>query len=368
MNIPVADPARELLKIKDFEKKLISVIKSGTYVGGLNVINFENNIKKFLNSKYVVSLNSGTDALLFSLLAIGIKKNDEVLVPSFTFFASVECILHLEAKPVFVDIDPDTFCLDVKDLENKITPRTRAILPVHLFGNNASIEEISALGKKHNIKIVEDVAQAFGSKTKAGKYLGTIGDVGAFSFFPSKTLGGIGDGGLIATNSKKYFSIISKLKNHGQSKNYNHDIVGYNSRLDSVNAFVLNEKLAIFKQIKEGRNNFFNFYNHNLSSLNWLKVPKKDSENTLLNYFTISVSTKIRPLLSEHLNNNGISNAIYYKKPIHTQKALTKYNTKKLKLFNTEKASRTVLSLPYFSFPEEKEFEYILSKFQNFKP
>ena len=144
--------------------------------------------------------------------------------------------------------------------------------------------------------------QAFGSKNKNGKYLGTIGDIGAYSFFPSKTLGGIGDGGLIATNNKKYFSIISKLKNHGQSKNYNHDIVGYNSRLDSVNAFVLNEKLAIFTEIKEGRNNFFNFFYYNLSNLNWLKLPKKDSENTLLNYFTISVSTKIRPLLSEHLN------------------------------------------------------------------
>jgi len=368
MNIPVADPARELLKIKDFEKKLISVLKSGTYVGGLNVINFESNIKKFLNAKYVVSLNSGTDALLFSLLAIGVKKGDEVLVPSFTFFASVECILHLEAKPVFVDINPETFCLDVNDLEKKITSRTKAIIPVHLFGNNSSIEEISKLGKKHNIKIVEDVAQAFGSKNKNGKYLGTIGDIGAYSFFPSKTLGGIGDGGLIATNNKKYFSIISKLKNHGQSKNYNHDIVGYNSRLDSVNAFVLNEKLEIFKQIKEGRNKFFNFYNDNLSDLNWLKLPKKNNENTLLNYFTISVSTKIRPLLSEHLNNNGISNAIYYKKPIHTQKALTKYNARNFKLFNTEKASRTVLSLPYFSFPKEKEFEFILSKFQTFKP
>ena len=324
-------------------------------------------MKKFLGTKYVVTLNSGTDALLMSLIALGIQRGDEILVPSFTFFASVECILHLGAKPVFVDIDPKTFCLDISELENKITKKSKAIMPVHLFGNNSNIIQVIELAKKYNLFVVEDVAQAFGSKDEEKVYLGTKGDIGAYSFFPSKTLGGIGDGGMIATNNEEYFSLISKLKNHGQSENYEHTIVGHNSRLDSLNAFVLNEKLNIFQKIKEGRDSFYSYYHENFKNFSWLTLPEKNNENILLNYFTISVSSDIRQKLASYLIDNGISNSIYYKKPIHLQEAVVKNSSTPQKLLHTENASQQVLSLPYFSFPDDRELEYLLLKFRDFK-
>tara|TARA_X000000368_G_scaffold412471_1_gene398904 strand:+ start:284 stop:1399 length:1116 start_codon:yes stop_codon:yes gene_type:complete len=368
MNIPIASPSRELQLINNFHERFNSLLNDGIYIGGSSVADFENNMKKFLGSKYIITLNSGTDALLMSLVALGIKKGDEVLVPSFTFFASVECILHLGAIPVFVDINTETFCMDVSDLLSKITKNSKAIMPVHLFGNNSDINQILEIAKNNNLLVVEDVAQAFGSQDEVGEYLGTKSNIGAFSFFPSKTLGGIGDGGMVATDNKESFDLIVKLKNHGQSKNYEHVMVGHNSRLDSLNAFVLDEKLKIFNQIKEGREKFFKFYIENFSNISWLDLPIKDSENTLLNYFTVTLSPDIRNKLSNYLNDNGISNSIYYKKPIHLQEALLKFINQPQKLPKTEIASKTVLSLPYYSLPTDQELDYLLSKFEAFKP
>ena len=368
MNIPIASPSRELQLINNFYERFNSLLDDGVYIGGSSVTDFENNMKKFLGSKYIITLNSGTDALLMSLVALGIKKGDEVLVPSFTFFASVECILHLGAIPVFVDINTETFCMDVSDLLSKITKNSKAIMPVHLFGNNSDINQILEIAKNNNLLVVEDVAQAFGSQDEVGEYLGTKSNIGAFSFFPSKTLGGIGDGGMVATDNKESFDLIVKLKNHGQSKNYEHVMVGHNSRLDSLNAFVLDEKLKIFNQIKEGREKFFKFYIENFSNISWLDLPIKDSENTLLNYFTVTLSPDIRNKLSNYLNDNGISNSIYYKKPIHLQEALLKFINQPQKLPKTEIASKTVLSLPYYSLPTDQELDYLLSKFEAFKP
>ncbi len=367
MKIPLANPARELSKIKNFNINFEKQLKQGIYVGGSNVIDFENRLKELLKAKYVVSVNSGTDALYLSLKALGLKKNDEVLLPSFTFFATAECILNIGAKPVFVDIDPKFYTLDLDDLNNKITKKTKAIIPVHLFGNNSSIVEVKKIAKENNLKIIEDVAQAFGSKTKNSKYLGTIGDLGAFSFFPSKTLGGIGDGGCVATNSYKYFLEIMKLKNHGQIKAYEHEIVGGNSRLDSMNAFVLSEKLKIFDKIKKTRNNFSNYYLENLSDTNWILLPEVENTNTLLNYFTIKVPSKIRNRVLQYLNENNIGAAIYYKKPLHLQKAVLDLGIKKDNLPFTEDAANTVISLPLFAFPNDDELNYLIEKIKRFK-
>ena len=368
MKVPINLPSRELQYIKNIDKKINKELKKGIYIGGNNVKIFEENIKKFLNTKYVVTLNSGTDALSLSLLALGIKKGDEVLVPSFTFFASVECIYHVGAKPVFVDIDIKTYCLDINDLKNKITRKTKAIIPVHLFGNNGNLKEIIEISKQYNIKIVEDAAQSFGSKLSNKKFLGTIGDLGAFSFYPSKTLGGIGDGGMVATNNRNYFNLLTKLKNHGQSTNYEHKIIGTNSRLDSINAFVLNEKLKIFEELASTRNKFYDFYLKNLTDLEWINLPTKENKNTLLNYFTISTKPSLRNKLANYLNENNISTAIYYKKPVHMQPALNFKKKENLSLKNTLQASKSVLSIPYFSFPKKNEMEYVVSKILKFNP
>ena len=365
MKIPLANPARELERIKNFDSRFNKKLKEGVYIGGENVSTFENRIANYTGSKYCVAVNSGTDALLLSLIALGIKKGDKVIVPSFTFFATVEVVMHLGAIPIFVDINTETYTIDIKDFEKKVNKTIKAVIPVHLFGNNSNIENIKKICNEYNIKIIEDVAQAFGSGTKKDIKLGSIGDMGAFSFFPSKTLGGIGDGGCVVTSNFSYYKKILKLRNHGQEKNYEHDLVGFNSRLDSLNAFVLNEKLSIFQEIKKSRNSFYNFYINNLSHLDWINLPTKQNENTILNYFTITVPPILRNKLLSYLNKHHIGASIYYKKPIHLQKVvLDRYN--KISLKNTERISKSVISLPFYSFPEDGELEYLIAKINKF--
>jgi len=367
VKINITNPYREFEQLNNVNLKIEKVLKSGSYIGGNYLNEFESSLQNFLKIKYVTTVNSGTDALTLSLLSMGISKGDEILVPSFTFFATVESILLVGATPVFVDIDLNNYCLDLNDLCSKITKKTKVIIPVHLFGNNSQIEKIVNIAKSYKILVLEDSAQSFGSMDSNQNYLGTIGDIGAFSFYPSKTLGGIGDGGLVATNNKKYYNSVQLLKNHGQSKNYLHKIVGMNSRLDTVNAAVLNEKLKIFDKIKKSRNELFTFYCDNLSSAEWISLPKKDNPNILFNYFTIFVSPKIRTNLINYLNENGIGNSIYYKRPIHLQPVINQLSNKRVQLKNTEIASKSVLSLPYFPFAKKIEMEYIVSKLLNFK-
>ena len=366
MKIPLANPARELKKIKNFQPRFNKKLNQGVYVGGKDVTTFEENIASYIGSKYCVAVNSGTDALLLSLIALGIKKGDKVVVPSFTFFATIEVVMHLGAIPIFVDINTETYTIDIDDFKKKVNQNIKAVIPVHLFGNNANIDEIKKICSTHNIKIIEDVAQAFGSGTENNTKLGSIGDIGAFSFFPSKTLGGIGDGGCVVTNNLSQYKKVLKLRNHGQGKNYEHEFVGANSRLDSLNAFVLNEKLSIFPEIKKSRDAFYDFYTKNLSHFDWIRLPIKENENTILNYFTITVPPLIRNKLLSYLNQHQIGASIYYKKPIHLQKAvLDRY--KKISMEKTEKISKCVISLPFYSFPEDKELDYLISKINKFK-
>ena len=260
MKLPIAKPNSELSDIDNFESRFINEVNKGIYIGGENVKSYEEDLKNFLNVKYVASLNSGTDALVLSLFSLGIKPGDEVILPSFTYFATAEAVMHVGAIPIFADVDKDSYCISVNTIEKLITKKTRCIIPVHLYGYNSDIENIVKLARKYNLFVLEDVAQAFGSKSSTNKFLGTYGDVGAFSNYPSKTLGGIGDGGFIATNNYKIYKKISLLRNHGQSCTYRHEIMGVNSRLDSLNAFVLRNKLKNFNKISETRNKFIKFY------------------------------------------------------------------------------------------------------------
>jgi len=352
--IQISNPARELDEIKDFNQHFIKQIKSGFYVGGENVDLLEKSLANFLETKYVVTLNSGTDALNSAIYALNISEGDEVILPSFTFFATAEAVINRGATIVFADIDEETYSIDLKNLIPLVNSKTKCIIPVHLYGNNADIENISEFCKNNKINLIEDCAQAFGSKTPSGKYLGTFGEINAFSNYPSKTLGGIGDGGFIATNSKKHYDLIKKYKNHGQAKNYEHEISGINSRMDSINAFTLNQKLRMFNKIKESRDELVQFYNSFLMNFDSVIVPKFQP-NLLYNYYTIQLSANKRNNIMEDLQYLGISTSIYYKKPLHMQKAIKNYGYKFDDLSNTEFLSKRVLSLPLFPFMHKNE-------------
>ena len=298
--------------------------------------------------------------LILSLIALDIGPGDEVIVPSFTYFATVGAVLQVNATPVFADIEKDSFCISLNTIKKLVTKKTKCIIPVHLYGYDADIRNIINFAKNNNIKVIEDTAQAFGSKSVGNNYLGTSGDINAFSNFPSKTLGGIGDGGFITTNSKTLYEKINMLKNHGQVEKYNHEILGRNSRLDSLNAYVLNEKLKIFNQISKSRIEFTNFYIKIFEDVDFIKI-NKFSENTLLNYFTVLLPKNIRNEFKDELNKNGIEANIYYDKPIHLQNVIIDSNTtlKNNNLVNTENTKLKALTLPLYAFPLKQELQHI---------
>lgn len=367
MNIQVANPLRENKYLGIDQKNLYEEYLKGQYIGGSSVNEFENSLRNYFGVKHAVTLNSGTDALILGLVALGIKKNDEIIVPSFTYFATVEVILHLGAVPVFVDIDPITYCINVDEISKKITKKTKMILPVHIFGNNANIEDVSKIAKKYNLLVFEDCAQSFGSMTKSKKLLGTFGECAAFSFFPSKTLGGIGDGGCLITNNQKIYETVKALKNHGQKELYTHYFVGVNSRLDSLNAFVLNKKLNHFNKIYKSRNEIYEYFISNLSDISYLKLPTKENNNTLLNYFSIAMVESKREKLINYLNKKGIATGIYYKTPIHQQPVMKNYSFKGQNLKNTEAISNNIFSIPYYAFMEKSKQQYIVNSIKRFK-
>ncbi len=366
MDIQVANPLRENQELGINQKNLYQQYSTGQYVNGEIVSIFEKNLANFFNIKYATTLNSGTDALLLGLIALNIKKGDEVLLPSFTYFATVETVLQLGAIPVFLDIEPVTYCINLDDAAKKITKKTSAIIPVHLFGNNANIKEVSSFAKKNNLKVLEDCAQSFGSMDTNKKLLGTFGDCSAFSFFPSKTLGGIGDGGCLITNNKKIYDEVKSLKNHGQESQYKHHRIGFNSRLDSLNAFVLNEKLKGFNRIRKSRLDLFNFYTRHLESIDSIKKPVMENKNIVLNYFTIRVPKNKRAALMNKLNAKGIKSSIYYENPIHKQPIIKKLSLKTEKLANTEKISREIMSIPFYAFMKKVEKESVVKELKKF--
>lgn len=365
MYIPIAKPENDYLAIPNLEKNFIKEFKSGSYIGGENVKKLELNLSKFLEVKYISSVNSGTDALYLSLKALGLGKNDEIIIPSFTYVATLEAVLRVGSTPVFADIDENSFCISSKTISEVITEKTRCIIPVHLYGYNADIENIFKLASKNNIFVVEDSAQSFGSKNLTGQYLGSVGNTGAFSNYPTKTLGGIGDGGFVSTNSKDIYEKINKLKDHGQSRKYNHLIPGYNSRMDSLNAYILNQKLLNFKKIKKNRNIFIEFYDDFFADFQKIKTIDIDKGNTLLNYYSIILPKKYRNKINDTLNLNNINSRIYYRKPLHLQPLVRNYdlNTRgKKSLPFTEVMANSVLSLPLYSFPTKSELKFLKNK------
>ena len=350
--IPMVDLKRQYVQIKDEVLKVINqVFESSRYVLGPHVQAFERALTEFHGVSDAVGVASGTDALNLALKAIGVKRDDEVITTPFTFFATVEAILYQGARPVFVDIEPDTYNINPDLIEEAITEKTKAILVVHLFGHPADMSRIMEIAHKHNLYVIEDCAQAFGA-TINGRPVGTFGEIGCFSFYPSKNLGACGDGGAVITAKPELAERVRMLRNHGSRGSYIHETIGLNSRLDELQAAVLNIKLKHIRIYNEERRKRAFYYNQRLSGLVKCPVEKQGCYHV---YHQYTISSPRRDRIKEHLNSKEIGAVVYYPLPLHLQKALEFLGYSEGDMPVAERVASEVLSLPMF--PELTEEE-----------
>jgi dTDP-4-amino-4,6-dideoxygalactose transaminase len=354
--IPMVDLKAQYKRLKnEIKSALTEILESGHFVLGLNVEAIEREIASYHSVKYAVGLASGTDALHLCLRAIGIKRGDEVITTPFTFVATAEAITYVGAVPVFVDIDRRTLNLDPAKIEEKITPKTKAILPVHLFGQPADMKEIMEIAQKHNLKVIEDCAQAFGARYK-GAVVGSIGDAGCFSFYPSKNLGAYGDGGMVITNSSKIFETVRLLRNHGSTSAYQHNFIGFNSRLDEIQAAILRIKLKYVDIYNEKRRNIARLYTSIIGSVVQCPVETPDRTHVYQQY---TIRTPRREEIRKNLTDNSISSVIYYPVPLHLQEAFKYLGYKAGDFPESEAAAKEVLSLPIYPELEPDKVRFI---------
>lgn len=354
--IPMLDLKRELADIGDKIKKAVcESIDETKFVLGPNVKQFEEKAANYLGTKYAVGVGSGTDALHLSLRAAGVKEGDEVITTPFTFIATAEAIAYCGAKPVFVDINPDTMNIDAKLLAGTVTDKTKAVLPVHLFGNPCEMDEIVKIARDNDLLIVEDCAQSFGATLK-DKQTGAIGDVGCYSFFPSKNLGCYGDGGLIATNDEKIYNEIIALRNHGSYKRYYHDKIGYNSRLDDIQAAILNVKLDLLDKFNDDRIEIANKYKENMGDCVQYQKITPGSKHV---YHQFSVTAENRGNIISELQKHDIASAIYYPVPLHLQKSFSYLKYRSGDFPNAEMLASRIFSLPINPYLEDEEITII---------
>lgn len=341
--IPILDLKPEIDAYwTEYTDAMLSVLKSGQFINGPETVQFEKEAAAYLGVKHAIGVNSGTDALVIGLRAMGIGPGDEVITTPFTFYATAEAVSLVGATPVFVDIEPIGFNIDPKAIAAKITAKTKAIIPVHLFGQCAAMDEIQALADKHDLWVMEDVAQAWGATYK-GKRAGAIADLGAYSFFPSKNLGAFGDGGLIATNDDKLAEVSKMLRVHGSKKKYYNELVGYNSRLDSVHAAVLRKKLTRIDEFNEGRRQAAKRYRELFTHDERIVAPTELEHNThVYHQYTVRVLGTDRDKVQAKMAEKGIGTMVYYPVPVHRLKV---YDLK-LDMPVSDKAAAEVISLP----------------------
>ncbi len=333
---------------KEVNQAIQKVLDSGHFILGPEVEELEGQIAKYCGVKYGVGVNSGTDALLLSLMALGIGKGDEVITTPFTFMATAETIVMCGARPIFVDIDSATFNIDVDKIEEVITKKTKAIIPVHLYGQPAEMDKMIRIARKYKLRIIEDCAQAIGAKYK-NKKVGSMGDLGCFSFFPSKNLGACGDGGMVATNNKKLAEKIRMLRAHGSRKKYYHEIIGTNSRLSTIQAAILLVKLKYLDEWTKVRQKIARHYSRSFGKFINLRAPFVASNRThVFHQYTIRVNKQKRDKLIDYLKQQDIPTAIYYLLPLHLQPSMKFLGYKKGDFPVAEKAAREVLSLPIY--------------------
>jgi dTDP-4-amino-4,6-dideoxygalactose transaminase len=342
--IPILDLSAETEQLWDeLNTAIQGVIRSGHFIMGPNVKAFEHEVASRLGAGHAVGLNSGTDALVIGLRALGVGAGDEVITTPFTFFATAEAISMVGATPVFVDIEPDTFNMDVAQVEALVTPRTKAIIPVHLFGHAADMDAVMAQAQKHGLNVLEDVAQAFGARYK-GRTVGTIGDIGAFSFFPTKNLGCYGDGGMLTTNDPELADLTSMLRVHGSRRKYYNEEIGYNSRLDELQAAILRVKLPHIDSYNQGRRRVAARYADLLGDVEGITLPTElPYAEHVYHQYTVRIHGGRRDAMQQTLSEAGVGTMVYYPVPVHR---LPVYSGLGHQMPVAEQACAEVLSLP----------------------
>ncbi len=357
--IPILDLKRQYAQIgEEIENEVLGVLKSGSYILGKHNKALQEEFSKFIGVKHSIGLNSGTDALHLALRALDIGPGDEVITVAFTFVATTEAIGIVGAKPVFVDIDKDTFNIDAQEIEKVITPKTKAIIPVHLYGQPCDMDTIVDIAKRYDLYVIEDCCQAIGAEYK-GKKVGSFGDVGCFSFFPTKNLGAMGDGGMVTTNSNYLNDRIISLRNHGGAVRYYHDEIGVNSRLDEVQAAILRVKMKYINEWNKKRRENAYRYNELFSQYPEIETPK-EHDDTYCVYHQYTIKIKNRDQVHELLQKAGIGAMIYYPVPLHLQKVHSYLNLKEGLLPNTEEDTKLVMSLPMFPELTEEEQKVVV--------
>lgn len=350
--VQMVDLKGQYLKIKpEIDQAVLDCIASTQFINGPQVKNFQIELEKYLGVKHVISCANGTDALQIALMALGLQPGDEVIVPAFTYVATAEVIGLLQLRPVMVDVDPNTFNVPAEIIEKAITSRTRAIVPVHLFGQCADLEPIMALAEKYGLFVVEDNAQAIGAdyhfSNSVTRKAGTIGHIGTTSFFPSKNLGCYGDGGAIFTNDDELAKKIRMIANHGQIEKYYHEVLGVNSRLDSLQAAILSIKLKHLDEYCTARKSVADKYDHAFAEIPEVITPTRQKNGThVFHQYTLKVPKAKRAGLIAHLEAVGIPSMIYYPVPLYRQIAFMSYWESKVGLPVTEELCETVISLP----------------------
>lgn len=353
----MVDLKRQYRTLKtEIDAAVSDVLEQTQFILGPNVSLFEQEVAAYHQLPYAIGVANGTDALLLALRACGIKSGDEVITSPFTFIATAEVIAQLGATPVFADICPNTFNLDPSLLAEKITSRTKAIIPVHLFGHPADMDPIMKIAAKNDLRVIEDCAQAFGAKYKT-QLVGTIGDMGCFSFFPSKNLGGYGDGGMVITKSESVAGHIKMLRNHGSSQRYHHSEVGYNSRLDEIQAAILRVKLKYIDQFNAARRKNAAAYCAAINQQNVILPSVAEGCEHVFHQFTIR--SPRREAIAHALTEKNIASAVYYPVPLHQQEVFMKLYNSSIKLPLSEACAREVLSLPMFPELDGDEIQLI---------
>lgn len=356
--IPVLDLSAEIKELKSQVMSAIEdVIDKGAFIMGDQVKTFEQEVAEYLGVKHAVALNSGTDALVIALLAAGVGEGDEVITTPFTFFATAEAINRVGATPVFIDVEPITYNMDLDLLESAITSKTKAIIPVHLYGHTVDMDRLMNLADEHGLIVVEDVAQAFGSEYR-GRKAGTIGEIGCYSFFPSKNLGTYGDGGLLVTNDIKYAEHARMLRAHGSKKKYYNEMIGFNSRLDEMQAAILRVKLPHIDEWNAGRKRVADQYAVMLGQVKGILVPTEEAYTKhVYHQYTVRVMDGRRDELQAKLEAVGISTIVYYPVPVHL---LPVYSSMSVSLPTAELLSEQVLSLPIWPQMDDSTQQYII--------
>ena len=364
--IPLVDLTANYYTIQgQINRAVHSVVQSGMYIQGKQVERFEEKFAKFCDTKYCLGVASGTDALHLSLLALGIQKDDEVIVPANTFIASLYAVLYAGGIPVLVDVDEKTACMNVSELAKKITSKTKVIMPVHLYGKPADMYSIKKIAKKYRLKILEDACQAHGA-LYYGKKIGSIGDIAAFSFYPGKNLGAYGDAGAITTNSNSLMKKVKLLREYGSSKKYYFDMIGFNSRLDAIQAAILEVKLKHLNTWNKKRQRAARYYQQKLSQeLPFIKTFKDDSSAASVFHLFVIMTTQ-RDQLQKYLLDKGIQTVIHYPIPIHLQEAVRFLGNEKGSYPVSEKLAETILSLPLYPEITREQQDYVIKAIKEF--